>query len=200
MKKIIVFGGGTVGSSVAKILSNDGNDITVVDVNKSVLEDLQEKMDIKTVHGSSSYPPIQKIADVQNSDMIISVTGSDETNMVSAQIAKKAFKVPRTVVRLRPNEYLSSAAGFNNSFFSIDEVISPSILLTNFVKNIMDHPGAFQVFQFSGGLVQVVAATVLAEGPLAGRKLSEFKDHMPNVDVHVVIIYRKDKLYSFNFI
>ena len=87
MKKIIVFGGGQVGSSVAKILSDDGNDITLVDYDKDVLDELKEKMDIKTVHGLASYPSIQKIADAENSDMIIAVSGSDEVNMAACHIA-----------------------------------------------------------------------------------------------------------------
>jgi trk system potassium uptake protein TrkA len=57
----------------------------------------------------------------------------------------------------------------------------------------LDHPGAFQAFEFASGLVQVLAATVLSDGPLAGKKLSEFKNHMPNVDVKVVAIYRQNK-------
>ena len=193
MKKIAVFGAGTVGSSVAKILSDDGNDITVIDSDKKPLNDLEEKIEVRTVHGNPSYPNIQKSAGVKDCDMIIAVTGSDEVNMVSCRIAKKSFNVPRTVARIRPYQYLVTEEGFDKSFFSIDEVISPSALLTEYIKNIIDHPGAFQAFQFSGGLLQMVAATVLAEGPLAGKKLSDFRQHMPNVDVRVVVIFRDGK-------
>ena len=194
MKKIIVFGGGQVGSSVAKILSDDGNDITLVDYDKDVLDELKEKMDIKTVHGLASYPSIQKIADAENSDMIIAVTGSDEVNMAACHIAKTVYKVPKRIARLRANEYLRMEEGFDKSTFSINDVISPNILLTDYVKNILDHPGAFQAFNFASGLVKVIAATVLPDGPLSGKNLSEFKKHMPNVDVKVAAIYR-DKKY-----
>lgn len=193
MKKITVFGGGTVGSSVAKILSDDGIDVTVIDTNEKILKDLQEKIDIKTVEGSASYPTIQKAAGVQDTDIIIAVTGSDEINMAACQIAKKAFNAPTTIARLRPNDYLTSEDGFNKDFFSIDRIISPGRLLTNYIKNIMDHPGAFQVFEFSGGLLQLIAAKVLKDGPLAAKKLSDFRQHMPNVDVRVVLIYRNGK-------
>ena len=193
MKKIIVFGGGQVGSSVAKILSDDGNDITLVDYDKDVLTALKEKIDIKTIHGLASYPSVQKLADAENSDMVIAVTGSDEVNMAACHIAKSLFNVPKRIARLRANEYLRDEDNFNKSFFSISEVISPNILLTDYVKNILDHPGAFQAFQFASGLVQVVAATVLPDGPLSGKKLSEFKNHMPNVDVKVIAIYRDNK-------
>ncbi|MEC7832258.1 MAG: Trk system potassium transporter TrkA [Pseudomonadota bacterium] len=193
MKKITVFGGGSVGSSLAKILSDDGNDITVIDTEESVLDDLQEKIDIKTLCGNAAYPAIQKLAGVKDCDMIIAVTASDEVNMVACQIAKQVFNVPRTVARLRPNEYLTAEEGFKKDLFSIDEVISPSVLLTEYLQNIMTHPGCFQFFQFSGGLVQVVAVKVLADGPLAGKKLSDFRIHLPKVDVRVGIIFKDDK-------
>ena len=88
MKKILVFGGGQVGSSVAKILSDDGNDITLVDYDKDVLNKLKENIDIKTIHGLASYPSIQKMADAENCDMVIAVTGSDEVNMAACHVAK----------------------------------------------------------------------------------------------------------------
>ncbi|MBH43842.1 MAG: Trk system potassium transporter TrkA [Gammaproteobacteria bacterium] len=193
MKKIIVFGGGSVGSSVAKMLSDDGNDITLIDNDKQVLESLKEKIDLKTIHGNATFPSVQKAADTENCDMVIAVTGHDEVNLSACQISKKIFNVPRRVARLRANDYLNNEYGFDNDFFSINEVISPSLLLTDYVRNIIDHPGAFQAFQFAGGLIQVVAATVLKEGPLSGRKLSEFKKDLPNVDVKVVAIYRNKK-------
>ncbi len=193
MKKIIVFGGGQVGSSVAKILSDDGNDITLVDVDKSVLENLKEQIDIKTIHGLASHPSIQRLADADNSDMVIAVTGNDEVNMAACHVAKKIFNVPKRIARLRANEYLNDEDGFQKKFFSINDVISPNILVTDYVKNIIDHPGAFQAFKFASGKVHVIAATVLSNGPLARKRLSEFREHLPNVDVKVVAIFREKK-------
>ena len=193
MKKIIVFGGGQVGSSVAKILSDDGNDITLVDVDKSVLESLKEQIDIKTIHGLASHPSIQRLADADNSDMVIAVTGNDEVNMAACHVAKNIFNVPKRIARLRANEYLNDEDGFQKKFFSINDVISPNVLVTDYVKNIIDHPGAFQAFKFASGNVHVIAATVLSNGPLARKRLSEFREHLPNVDVKVVAIFREKK-------
>ncbi len=194
MKKILVFGGGQVGASVAKILSDDGNDITLVDYDKNVLNKLQENIDIKTIHGLASYPSIQKLADADNCDMVIAVTGSDEVNMAACHVAKTVFNIPRRIARIRANEYLHETNGFDKSSFSINDVISPSILVTDYVKNIIDHPGAFQAFKFASGKVHVIAATVLSNGPLAGKRLSEFREHSPNLDVKVVAINRDRKV------
>jgi trk system potassium uptake protein TrkA len=198
MKKIAVLGGGQVGSSLAKILTDDGNDITLVDINSSVLENLQEDNDIKTIHGNASSPSILEQAELNDCDILIAITGSDEVNLVSCHLAKKMFNVPTVIARLRNSEFQVSTSGFDLDLFSIDSIISPSKLVTDFIKNIIEHPGAFQAFDFADGKLQVIGATVLKDGPLAGKKLSEFKNHLPNVDVKVVALYRSRKTIPVN--
>ena len=198
MKKIAVLGGGQVGSSLAKILTDDGNDITLIDTNLSVLEDLQEDNDIKTIHGNASSPSILEQAEVNDCDILIATTASDEVNLVSCHLAKKMFNVPTVISRLRNSEFQVSTSGFDLDLFSIDSIISPSQLVTDFIKNIIEHPGAFQAYDFADGKLQVIGATVLKDGPLSGRKLSEFKKHLPNVDVKVIALYRNRKVLPVN--
>ena len=198
MKKIAVLGGGQVGSSLAKILTDDGNDITLIDTNLSVIEDLQEDNDIKTIHGNASSPSVLEQAEVNDCDILIATTASDEVNLVSCHLAKKMFNVPTVIARLRNSEFQVSTSGFDLDLFSIDSIISPSQLVTDFIKNIIEHPGAFQAYDFADGKLQVIGATVLKDGPLAGRKLSEFKKHLPNVDVNVIALYRDRKTLPVN--
>ena len=198
MKKIAVLGGGQVGSSLAKILTDDGNDITLIDTNLSVIEDLQEDNDIKTILGNASSPSILEQAEVNDCDILIATTASDEVNLVSCHLAKKMFNVPTVIARLRNSEFQVSTSGFDLDLFSIDSIISPSQLVTDFIKNIIEHPGAFQAYDFADGKLQVIGATVLKDGPLAGRKLSEFKKHLPNVDVKVIALYRDRKILPVN--
>lgn len=198
MKKIAVLGGGQVGASVAKILTDDGNDITLVDNNASVLEDLQEDNDIKTIQGNASSPSVLNQVELSDCDILIATTASDEVNLVSCHLAKKMFNVPNVIARLRNAEYREETSDFNLDLFSIDSIISPSLLVTDFIKNIIEHPGAFQAFDFADGKLQVIGVTVLKDGPLAGKKLSEFKKHMPNVNVNVIAIYRDRKSLPVN--
>ena len=198
MKKIAVLGGGQVGSSLAKILTDDGNDITLIDTNLSVIEDLQEDNDIKTIHGNASSPSVLEQAEVNDCDILIATTASDEVNLVSCHLAKKMFNVPTVIARLRNSEFQVSTSGFDLDLFSINSIISPSQLVTDFIKNIIEHPGAFQAYDFADGKLQVIGATVLKDGPLAGRKLSEFKKHLPNVDVNVIALYRDRKILPVN--
>ena len=198
MKKIAVLGGGQVGASVAKILTDDGNDITLVDNNASVLEDLQEDNDIKTIQGNASSPSVLNQVELSDCDILIATTASDEVNLVSCHLAKKMFNVPNVIARLRNAEYREETSDFNLDLFSIDSIISPSLLVTDFINNIIEHPGAFQAFDFADGKLQVIGVTVLKDGPLAGKKLSEFKKHMPNVNVNVIAIYRDRKSLPVN--
>ncbi len=198
MKKIAVLGGGQVGASVAKILTDDGNDITLVDNNAAVLEDLQEDNDIKTIQGNASSPSVLNQVELSDCDILIATTASDEVNLVSCHLAKKMFNVPNVIARLRNAEYREKTSDFNLELFSIDSIISPSLLVTEFIKNIIEHPGAFQAFDFADGKLQVIGVTVLKDGPLAGKKLSEFKKHMPNVNVNVIAIYRDRKSLPVN--
>ena len=198
MKKIAVLGGGQVGASVAKILTDDGNDITLVDNNASVLEDLQEDNDIKTIQGNASSPSVLNQVELSDCDILIATTASDEVNLVSCHLAKKMFNVPNVIARLRNAEYREEISDFNLDLFSIDSIISPSLLVTDFIKNIIEHPGAFQAFDFADGKLQVIGVTVLKDGPLAGKNLSEFKKHMPNVNVNVIAIYRDRKSLPVN--
>ena len=81
--KIIILGAGQVGSSVAQNLASEANDITVVDHRADILQDLQDRIDIRTVVGSASHPEVLMRAGAEDADMILAVTNSDETNMVA---------------------------------------------------------------------------------------------------------------------
>ena len=76
--KILILGAGTVGSSVAHNLASEANDITVIDSDRDVLQELQDRLDIRTVHGSASYPDVLTQAGAEDADMIIALTNSDE--------------------------------------------------------------------------------------------------------------------------
>ncbi|MBL4762761.1 MAG: NAD-binding protein, partial [Gammaproteobacteria bacterium] len=105
--KIIILGGGAVGSSVASLLADEGhNDITIVDSRSEVLTELQERFDLRTVLGSASHPEVLLRAGADDADMILAVTNSDEVNMVACQIAYTLFHTPTKIARVRASEYL----------------------------------------------------------------------------------------------
>ncbi len=189
--KILILGAGQVGSSLAKNLASEANDITLVDVNDYVLRSLQDRLDIRTVCGLASHPDILRRAGADDADMVIVVTDSDEVNMVACQVAYTIFHTPTKIARVRHVEYLSVPQLFNQEALPIDVLISPEQLITSYIQRLIEHPGALQVLDFADGLVQLVAVKAYYGGPLVGHQLKELREHMPNVETRVAAIYRR---------
>ncbi|MBU1190877.1 MAG: Trk system potassium transporter TrkA [Gammaproteobacteria bacterium] len=191
--KIIILGAGQVGSSVAHNLSSEFNDITVVDGDARVLQELQDRLDIRTVVGHGAHPDILSLAGAEDADMLIAVTNSDETNMVACQVAYTLFHTPTKIARVRSAEYLSKPRLFNQDALPIDVLISPEQLVTEYVQRLIDTPGALQVLDFAGGKVQLVAVRAYYDGPLIGHELRDLRVHMPKIEARVAAIFRRGR-------
>jgi trk system potassium uptake protein TrkA len=190
--KIVILGAGQVGTTVAtQLASESSNDITLVDTNAALLRELQEKLDIRTVAGLASYPSVLEEAGVDDADMLLAVTNSDEVNMVACQLAWKLFHTPVKIARLRAPEYQAIPAIFDEGYFRIDVVISPETLIQEYIARLVAYPGSLQVLDFAGGRVRLVGVRAFAGGPMVGQPIREIREHMPNVDTRVAAIFRR---------
>jgi len=191
--KIIILGAGQVGASLANNLASEANDITVVDIDSKRLQEMQDRLDLRTVTGQASHPDVLQRAGAEDADMIIAVTNSDETNMVACQVAYTLFHTPTKIARVRAQEYLLCPELFTQDSMPVDVIISPEQLVTDYIHRLIEHPGALQVLDFSGGRVQLVAVKAVSGGPLVGHELRTLRDHMPGVQTRVAAIYRRGK-------
>ena len=191
--KIIILGAGQVGASVAANLASEANDITVVDGDATTLQDLQDRLDIRTVRGHASHPETLSQAGADDADMIIAVTSSDETNMIACQVAYTLFHTPTKIARVRSVEYLNHMRLFAQEALPVDVLISPEQLVTDYIQRLIENPGALQVLDFAGGKVQLVAVHAYYGGPLVGHELRDLKVHMPGIDARVASIFRQGK-------
>ncbi|MFA5530619.1 MAG: Trk system potassium transporter TrkA [Thiohalomonadaceae bacterium] len=189
--KIIILGAGQVGSSLAANLVSEANDITVIDTDKSRLQALQDRFDLRTVMGQASHPEVLMHAGADDADMIIAVTNSDETNMVACQVAYSLFHTPTKIARVRAQEYLEYPQLFSQESIPVDVLISPEQLVTNYIHRLIEHPGALQVLDFAAGKVQLVAVKAYYGGPLVGQELRRLRDHMPGLQTRVAAIFRR---------
>ena len=180
-----------MGSSVAEVLAKEANDITVVDLDADKLQELQDRLDIRTVIGQASHPEVLGRAGAEDADMIIAVTDRDETNMVACQIAYTLFHTPTKIARVRAIEYLSHPQLFTQEALPIDVLISPEQLVTDYVQRLIEYPGALQVLDFADGKVQLVAVRAYYGGPLVGHELKTLREHMPGIDTRVAAIFRR---------
>jgi len=191
--KIIILGAGQVGGTLAENLAVEQNDITVVDTDQARLRELQDRIDIKTVIGQGSYPQVLRQAGADDADMLVAVTNSDETNMVACQIAYSLFRTPTKISRIRSAAYLRQPELFRVDSFPIDVLISPEQVVTNYVRRLLEYPGALQVLDFADERVQLVAVRAYYGGPLVGQAIQQLKNHRPDVDTRVAAMFRRGK-------
>ena len=111
--KIVILGAGAVGSTLANLLSQE-NDLTIVDNDPVKLHKLEEEADIKTILGGASFPNILVNAGINDADMVVAVTGSDETNLVSCMISKVLNESVKTIARVREISYLKGKTKKSN--------------------------------------------------------------------------------------
>jgi len=192
--KIIILGAGQVGGTLAENLVGENNDITIVDTNNNALRQLQDKFDLRAVHGYASHPKVLRDAGAEDADMLIAVTNSDETNMVACQIAYSMFNTPNRIARIRAPEYITVADKlFMPEAVPIDHLISPEQLVIDYIYKLIEYPGALQVVNFAEGKVSIAAVKAYYGGPLVGNALSAMREHMPHIDTRVAAIFRQDR-------
>ena len=193
--KIVILGAGQVGSTVASALVHEDNDITIVDKDQRRLKELQDQMDIRSVLGYASHPKVMERAGIEDADLVIALTSSDEVNMVACQIAYTLYNVPTRVARVRAAAYTDQTVLFHREHAPVDVLISPEILLTQYIARLIEYPGALQVMDFAGGKAQLVATEAEAGGLLIGQKLYTLRHHMPGgSDARLAAIYRQGQL------
>lgn len=185
-------GAGQVGTAVARNLADEGNDVTVIDTNASVLAEMQSRLDLRAVVGVASHPAVLREAGADDADMLIATTSSDEVNMLACQVAYTIFGTPTKIARVRSNAYQEVAELFDNEHIPVDYLISPEQLVTRHMHRLVELPGALQVVDFAGGRLRLIGVTAEAKGALVGHSLRTLRDHLPDVDCRVAAIYRDD--------
>lgn len=190
---IVILGAGQVGRSLAQNLANEDNDITIIDRDKSALRELREKLDVHTRFGHASHPDVLEQANVNNADMLIAVTNSDEVNMMSCQIAYSLFRTPTKIARVRAAGYLQHQELFTPELIPVDVLISPEELITRHIQRLIINPGTLQVIDFAEGKVRLVSVKAYHEGPLVGHEIQQLAEHLPEVKARVAAIFRKGK-------
>ena len=191
--KIVIVGAGQVGSSVASALSREENDITIVDTDSRRLKELQDRLDIRGVLGHGSFPKVLVRAGIEDADLVIAVTNSDEVNMTACQVAYTLYNTPTRIARIRSAEYTEHPQLFSREHSPVDVIISPEQVLTEYIARLIEYPGALQVLDFADGRAQMVAVEATAGSPLVGNKLYTLRQHLPSgTDARVVAIYREE--------
>jgi trk system potassium uptake protein TrkA len=152
-------------------------------------------LDIRSVLGHASHPKVMERAGIEDADLVIALTSSDEVNMVACQIAYTLYNVPTRIARVRANAYTDRTELFHREHSPVDVLISPELLLTQYIASLIEYPGTLQVMDFADGKAQLVATQAETGGLLIGQKLYTLAQHMHGrSEARLAAIYRSGKL------
>lgn len=195
--KVIICGAGQVGWQIARFLSGEQNDVTVVDNNPELVRRATDTLDVQGITGFASYPDVLTSAGARDADMIIAATFSDEVNMVICQIAHSIFEVPRKIARLRAQSYLTAIYSdlYRRDHLPIDVVISPEREVAEAALQRLAAPAAFDTEEFLDGKAQLLGITLAEDCPVLSTPLRQLTDLFSTLHAMVVGIRRKGTLF-----
>jgi trk system potassium uptake protein TrkA len=194
--KIIVCGAGRVGSQIARRLSDEGNDVTVIDQDGPLLRRVAEQFDLNGVVGHASHPDVQQRAGADDADMLIAATQLDEVNMVACQVAHSVFSVTRKIARIRAQSYLEARWSdlFRRDHMPLDVVISPEREVAQVAIARLSSTAAFDTHSFLEGAAQLIALRLTEDCPVLNTPLRQLSELFSTLQAIVVAVRRGEKI------
>lgn len=194
--KVVICGIGQVGFQIAKYLSKEDIDVTVIDLNEKLVKKTAEVLDVKSVHGYAAHPDVLERAGAHDADMILAVTKLDEVNMLTCQVAYSLFNIPVTIARIRHQGYLNPIWSnlFGRDHLPIDVTISPEAEVAKAIHRRLHVPGALDMIQLVDGAVTVVGLRCADTCPLIHTPLDQLVTLFPDLNVILFGIIRNEKL------
>jgi len=192
--KIIIVGAGEVGFHIASRLSLENKDVVVVDKDADALRRVFENLDVQKVQGCGSSPAILEQAGIQEADILLAVTDSDEINLVASLFANMLSPATFKLARIRSEEYLKYQDALSKEPYGIDVMINPEDEAVKMVERLLQVPGAVDVGEFANGRIKLIGVRLEADCPVAGTKLVDLEKKTDNKNILVVAIIRNEKL------
>ncbi len=200
--RIIIVGIGKVGATLTEALSREGNDITVIDQSREVISDVTNRFDVNAVVGNGASIQTLRDAGVEEADLFIAVTPSDELNLLCCTIAKQSSSAA-TIARVRSPEY-SNETAYLKQTLGLAMIINPDLEAAREISRILFLPSALEVNSFAHGQAELIKLRIPSGNPLDGMDLATFGRTMPSSILvcaiersgDVIIPRGEDKLYS----
>ncbi|PTX63567.1 trk system potassium uptake protein TrkA [Kordia periserrulae] len=193
--KIIIAGAGEVGYHLAKLLSYESQDITLIDCNKENLDYADTHLDIRVIKGDATSIRILKEARVSSADLVITVTSSETTNITICVLAKQ-LGCKRTIARISNTEFISYQEELQFSDLGIDELISPEKLAAAEIKLLLDQSAFNDSYEFEEGALTMVGTILQRTAPFVGKSVKEAARIFPELHFVPIAIQRFGTQYT----
>ncbi len=193
--KILIAGAGEVGFHLAKLLSFESQDITLIDPDKNNLNYADTHLDIRTVKGDASSIKTLKEAQVKYCDMVISVTSSEATNITVCVLAKQ-LGAKRTIARISNTEYLENQKEIGFTRFGIDELISPEALASREIELLLNQSAFNDSYEFEEGALTMIGVSLSRTATFVGKTVKEAAQIFPELNFVPIAIQRFGTQYT----
>ncbi|MDC6390219.1 Trk system potassium transporter TrkA [Maribacter sp. PR1] len=193
--KIIIAGAGEVGFHLAKLLSYESQNITLIDTNKESLAYADNHLDIRVLRGDATSISILKDASVQESELVIGVTSSETTNLTLCMLAKQ-LGCKRTIARISNTEFIDNKELLKFSELGIDELISPEELAATEIQLLLNKSAFNDTYEFEEGELIMVGVSLPKSAPFVGKMVKEAAKVFPELHFMPIALQRLGTQYT----
>ena len=192
--KVIIVGAGEVGFHIASHLTLENKDVVVIDNNPEATRRISDNLDVQIVMDSGSSPVVLEEAGIQQAEIILAVTNSDETNLAACLVANILSPSTKKLARLRDADFDEYHRNFREHAPHIDTIINPEIEVVKTIYRMMSVPGAVDVGEFADGRIKFVGVNLEDESRLSGVQLSDLPDIIGKARPLIAAVVREDEL------
>ena len=193
--KIIIAGAGEVGFHLAKLLSYESQDITLIDTDKTRLNYADSHLDIRVLKGDATSISLLKDAEVDGSDLVIGVTSSETTNITLCLLAKQ-LGCKRTIARISNTEFVDNKEAIQFSEMGIDELISPEELAASEIQLLLSQSAFNETHEFENGALIMVGISLPKSAPFVGNSVQEAAGIFPGLHFMPIAMQRRGTQFT----
>jgi len=185
--KTLIVGAGEVGFHIAQKLSEEGQDVVLIDKDPEKIQRINENLDVQGILGSGTSPDLLTRSGIREARMLVAATDSDEVNLIACLLARHLNPPILKIARLRNREYVRMPELLDQEMLGIDQVINPESVMVETIRNLLSVPGASDVIDFVEGRVKLIGITIQSGSPHANRQFLSFHEMQGKILVGAVV-------------
>jgi trk system potassium uptake protein TrkA len=190
--QILIVGGGLVGSTLADKLSRVGHDVSLVDADSARVRELSKMLDARVIAGNGATAPLLRRAGIEEADLVVATSDSDEINMIVGLLASALFNVSRTIVRLRDPNHSETFALINQMDPTDHVCVNPDEIAVDRIASLLSVPGAVDVMSFLEDRLLVAGFRIHEKSDFVGLRVSDMNLMFADTPTLAVAIERAD--------
>ncbi|MBN1591849.1 MAG: NAD-binding protein [Candidatus Coatesbacteria bacterium] len=192
--KVVIVGAGEVGFHIASRLAYEHKDVVVIDIDPEAIRRVSDNIDVQAIIGSGSSPVVLTEAGIQDAEMLLTVTNSDDTNLAACLVADTLSSSVKKLARLRDADYEDYHNTFRDGPPHIETIINPEVEVVKTIDGLMSVPGAVDVGEFADGRVKFIGINLDRDSKLAGARLSDIPAKIGRQSPLIAAVVRGEEL------